>query len=313
MTAPVDPRPLGTTGIITSPITLGTSGLGRGTEPGSTDETTAAALAEAMLTGPYALVDTSNAYAGGRSEEVLGLAAANLGEAAIRTIVTKTDRDLDTGAFDADRVVRSFEKSCERLGVERVGLLHLHDPYTISFDEASGPGGAIEGMLALKNRGLVDAIGIAAGRVSVVQRYIATGEFDAVLSHNRYTLVDRSATAMLENARARGMGVFNAAPFGGSLLAKGSASGGSYAYTPSTPELLRWVARAEDVCAEFGVSLQAAALHFSLRSELVDSTVVGVSSPARIAALEDLRCTPVPEEVWAAIHALGAAPSPVTD
>jgi D-threo-aldose 1-dehydrogenase len=109
------------------------------------------------------------------------------------------------------------------------------------------------------------------------------------------------------------MAVFNAAPFGGSLLAKGSASGGSYNYTSSTPELLDWVARAEQVCERHGIPLKAAALQFSLRSPFIHSTVVGVSSAGRIAELEELRTTDVPDEVWADLDALGPAPSPVTD
>ena len=303
----VDLRPLGSTGIQASPITLGTSYLGANTEPGSAEESAAVDLANALLSGPYALVDTSNAYAGGRSEAILGLASGPA------DVVTKTDRDLSGGVFNADRVVRSFEESCERLGVEHVRILHLHDPYTITFEEASAPGGAIEGMTNLKERGLVDAIGIAAGRNSTVKSFVLSDAFDVVLTHNRFTLVDQSAVPILEAAHERGMGVFNAAPFGGKLLAKGAASLEKYAYQPSPPELLAWVARVERICAEHGTDLPTVALHFSLRSPLVHSTVVGVSSPERLAQLEATRTATVPAEVWEAIAALGPAPSPITD
>ncbi|MCI2957106.1 aldo/keto reductase [Agromyces atrinae] len=311
MTTPIDPRPLGATGIEVSPLTLGTSGLGQGTEPGSAEEAAAVELATAMLSGPYAVVDTSNMYSEGRSEAVLGLARRTVADP--RPIVTKTDRDPESGVFDRDRVWRSFEESTSRLGVDRVGLLHLHDPYTITFEEAMAPGGAVAGMLELKEQGLVDAIGIAAGRVSVVSRYVASGLFDAVLTHNRFTLVDQSARALLEDARERGMGTFNAAPFGGSLLARGSASGGTYAYTPSTPELIAWVERVEALCASHGIDLPTAALHYSLRSPLIDSTVVGISSTARIAQLEERRVAVVPEAFWSDLENLGPAPSTVVD
>src|SRR4029453_11580450 len=113
---------------------------------------------------------------------------------------------------------------------------HLHDPYSVSFEEATGPGGAVEGLLELREGGFVDAIGVAAGRMSLMRRYVATGLFDVVLSHNRFTLVDRSATPLFEEAAERGMGFFNAPPFGGGLLARGSASGAPYAYGETTPE-----------------------------------------------------------------------------
>lgn len=313
VTPPIEPRPLGRSGTLASPITLGTSGLGARTAPGDAAEAEAIDLASAMLHGPYALIDTSNEYAGGRSEAVLGAALARDGIAPGRAIVTKVDRDLATGVFDRDRVRRSFEESCERLGVDRLGILHLHDPYSVSFEEATGPGGAVEGLLELKEEGLVDAIGVAAGRMSLMRRYVATGLFDVVLSHNRYTLVDRSATPLFEEAIERGMGVFNAAPFGGGLLARGSASGATYAYGETTAELRAWVARAEEVCARHGVDLPTAALRFSLRSPLVHTTVVGVSSTARIDELELARTADVPDGLWSDLDALGAAPSTVDD
>ena len=313
LTSPVDPRPLGGTGIVASPITLGTSGLGRGTSPGDPQEAEAIDLASAMLHGPYALVDTSNEYAEGRSEAVLGAALARDGIAPARAIVTKVDRDLETGVFDRDRVRRSFDESCERLGVDRLGLLHLHDPYTVSFEDAMGPGGAVEGLLQLRDEGLVDAIGVAAGKMGLMRRYVGTGVFDVVLSHNRFTLVDRSATPLFEEAADRGMGVFNAAPFGGGLLARGSASGASYAYAETTPELRAWVERAEAVCARHGVDLPTAALRFSLRSPLVHSTVVGVSSTARMAELERARTAEVPDELWDDLDRLGPAPTTIRD
>ena len=140
-----------------------------------------------------------------------------------------------------------------------------------------------------------------------------TGLFDAVLTHNRFTLVDDSARSLMVDARARGMGVFNAAPFGGGLLARGAASGARYAYTDSPFALLDWVRKAEVVCERHRVELPTAALHFSLRSPLVDSTVVGVSSPARIQALADAATLTLPDELWHDLAALGAAPTPIDD
>ncbi|GAB3536665.1 aldo/keto reductase [Arthrobacter tecti] len=310
---PVDPRQLGRTGLTASPVTLGTSSLGAGTKPDDDGEATVVELATAMLHGPYALIDTSNNYAKGRSEAVLGLALRGNGAAPGRSVVTKVDQDPGSGAFDRARVRRSFEESCERLGVDRIELLHLHDPYSVTFEEAAAPGGAIEGMLELKDQGLVDAIGIAAGTVSLMRRYVGTGVFDVLLTHNRFTLVDRSAAQLIEDAVERGMGVFNAAPFGGGLLARGSASGATYAYADSPPELLDWVARVEKLCTEHGIDLPTAALHFSLRSPLIDSTVVGISSTGRIAGLERMRTTEVPPSFWDGLDSLGTPPSTISD
>ncbi|UFU05180.1 aldo/keto reductase [Ruania halotolerans] len=311
--APVDLRALGRTGLAVSPITLGASGLGRDVPAGDPAEPEAVSLAAAMLHGPYAIVDTSNVYAGGHSERILGLALAETGAAPGRQVVTKVDADPETGAFDRDRVLRSFEESLSRLGVDRVSLLHLHDPYGIDFEDAMGTGGAVSGLLELRESGAVDAIGIAAGKVSVVSRYVESDCFDVLLTHNRYTLLERRALVLLEAAKARGMGVFNAAPFGGALLARGSASGATYAYRSAPAQVLERVRQLEQICARHGVELPTAALQFSLRSPWVDSTVVGISRPERIADLEFRRQVVVSEELWAEIDALGPPPEAVAD
>ncbi|MDE0546203.1 aldo/keto reductase [Microbacterium sp. C7(2022)] len=294
-----------------SPLTLGTSGLGRDTVVGSAEEAEAVSVAVALFGSAHMFLDTSNNYAGGRSEAVIGKAIRQVGEDATARVITKVDRDPRTGAFDRERVLRSFDESIAKLGVDRVPLLHFHDPFTVSFEETVGAGGALEGMIELRESGRVDAIGIAYGPVPPIERYLRTEVFDAVLCHNRYTLVDRSAEKMFAEAKERGMTVFNAAPFGSGLLAKGADA--QYHYGAPAPELQDWVRRASAVCDEYGTTLPAVALHFSLRNPNVDSTVVGVARPGRLAQLDELARAVVPDEVWAALDALGPAPSPIDD
>ena len=254
----------------------------------------------------HTFLDTSNNYAGGRSEAVIGLARTRVGDRAAGRVITKVDEDPVTHAFGRDRVLRSFEESCARLGVDTLPLLHFHDPYSVTFAEATAPGGAIEGLLELRDAGVVDAIGIATYPVDEMIEYIETGAFDAVLSHNRFTLVDRSATELFTKAQERGMTVFNAAPFGSGLLAKGSASSATYAYQQPSAELLARVVRMEEICRTHDVPLAAVALHFSLRSPLVDSTVVGIRTAARLRALDDLTAMVVPDELWTLIDDVNA-------
>ncbi|MCS3844077.1 aldo/keto reductase [Microbacterium sp. AK031] len=294
-------------------MTLGASGLGRAAFAGTVERDVAIDLAVAMIESPHALIDTANEYDGGRSEEVIGIALRHSGVTGPAPVVTKVDRDLDSGVFDRDRVLRSYDESLARLGVDRVSLLHLHDPFTITFDQASGRDGAIAGMIELREAGAVDAIGIAAGPISMVRPFVETGLFDAVLVHNRYTIVDQSARALFADARSRGMTVFNAAPFGAGLLAKGSGSGARYGYSDTTAQLRAWVARAEDVCRSYRVDLKAVALAFSLRAPLIDSTVVSASSTARLAQLDELAATPIPDAVWDELDALGPAPTNLDD
>jgi D-threo-aldose 1-dehydrogenase len=297
-------------GFPVSPVSLGTSFLGNPAGPDGAPAPESAALAHALLTGPSAVIDTSNNYADGRSETALGLALRERGLPDGRTVVTKVDADPETGRFDRDRVWRSFEESTTRLGLSRLPLLHLHDPYTITVEEAFADGGAVQGLRELKEQGLVGAIGIAAGEIALMTRYVTSGAFDVLLTHNRYTLVDRRAEPLIAEAVSRGMGVFNAAPFGGGLLAGRTTR---YAYREAPAGLLAWTERAGAVCAEFGVTLPTAALHFSLRNPDIDSTIVGVNRVSRIADLEAMRTTVVPDALWPALAALGTPPSTIED
>lgn len=301
----ISARPLPRTTATVSPITLGASWLGTQDSPGEV-----AALADAMVEAPFA-VDTSNNYQDGASETALGAALARReGLRPGHPVFTKVDRDPETGAFDRDRVWRSFEESSRRLGLDRFSLLHLHDPYSITLEEAMAPGGAIQGMVELREQGITEAIGIAVGELSTEWGYVRTGVFDAVLTHNRYTLVDRRAQALIEEASEAGMAVFNAAPYGGGLLA---GKGTTYAYREAPPELLDWVKQLEALCDERDVPLPAAALHFSMRHPGIHSTVVGIGKPRRVVDLLGYLDAPIDDDFWDEIDRLGAPPSTIDD
>lgn len=243
----------------------------------------------------FAGVDTSNNYAEGRSEQALGRAIAAGGVPDGVLLMTKVDADPESGRFDGDRVRQSVEESLGRLGLDRVPLLHLHDPHSLALADALAAGGAVPALVRLREEGVVDAIGVATGPPELVQAYVSTGIFDAVLSHNCLTLVNRTAEPVFADARARGMTVLNAAPFGGGILAGSQHHGGTYAYRPAAPDLLQRVAELGEICLRHGVSLAAAALAFSMRHPLVDATVVGISSLRRLEQLRTLVSTRVPD------------------
>lgn len=279
-------------------IVLGASRLG---ERAGADE-----LADALISSPLGDVDTSNNYSGGRSESLLGEAIRRAGGLPARNAVySKADSDPETGRFDGDRVRRSIDETFARLGIDFLPFFHLHDPFTITLQEAMSPGGAVPALVDLREQGLVGAIGIATGPLTQVREYVSTGVFDAVLCHNRYTLVDRSAESVFEDARIRGMTVLNAAPYGGGTLAN---SAPTYGYRPMPADFAAHLERVRAIAIELDVDLAAAALHFSLRSPLVDATIVGVPSIARLRDLEQLARVVIPDAFYAAVEDLGEAP-----
>ena len=120
----------------------------------------------------------------------------------------------------------------------------------------------------------------------------------AAITHNRYTLVERSAEPLLEACAGRGVACLNAAPYGSGILAKGPDAYARYEYREAPEALVERVRAMERVCRESGVPLAAAALQFSLRDPRIVSTVVGISRPERVRQTMELARHPIPEELW---------------
>ncbi|MGH8825821.1 MAG: aldo/keto reductase [Jiangellaceae bacterium] len=299
-------RPLGSTGLQVSAVCAGGSPLGSmprlyGRDV-SVDE--GIATAHAVLQSPIRFIDTSNAYSDGESERRIGEAIAASGGLPDGFVVaTKVDpRGRD---YSGDRVRASVAESRERLSLDYLPLVHLHDPENFGFDEMVGPGGAVDALVGLKESGEVGSIGLAGGRVQEMARYVALGVFDVLLVHNRWTLLDRSAGALIAEALCRGMGILNAAVYGGGILAGQGGSGPTtYGYRPAPPEVLEAIAAMRRACTEHGTDLTTAALQFSLRDARLSSTVVGMSRPERVEDTVAAASRPVPEELWGQLESL---------
>jgi len=297
-------KQFGRTSLTVSDVCVGTSALGSfpaqyGYE---VDTETAVATIRRVFEGPFTFIDTSNEYGGGESEKRIGQAIRENGGVPQGVVVaTKVDPIPGTTDFSGDRVRRSVEESLERLGLDTLPLVYLHDPEKISFEEGVAPGGPLEALIALRDQGVIDYLGVAGGPIDLELQYLATEAFDAVISHNRFTLVDQSAEPLLDDAQARGVAFVNAAPFGGGMLVKGPDVVPTYCYAPVADEVLERVRRMEALCAEHGVPLAAAALQFSLRDPRVTSTIVGMSEPKRVAQTVELAEFEIPDALWDAL------------
>ena len=299
-------RGLGGTGLTVTPICFGTSPLASMAQlyGYAVEEEQAVATVVAAFDSPVNFLDTSNGYGeDGMAERRIGAAIRRAGGLPPHVVLaTKVDPDPRTGDFSGDRVRASLEESMERLGVDRIELLHLHDPERIPFEEGVAPGGPVEALVDLRERGLVRHLGVAGGPVGLLQQYLDTGEFEVVLSHNRYTLLDRSAEPLFRSAASRGLGVLNAAPYGGGMLSKGPGIQQKYAYGSPDDRVRKAAEAMEAACLRYDVPLAAAALQFSMRSEVINSTVVGVSSPERIAQTLELAAVTIPDELWSELE-----------
>ena len=135
-------------------------------------------------------------------------------------------------------------------------------------------------------------------------RSVRDWDFDAIISHNRYTLLNRNGTEMFDLAQSRNMAVINAAPYASGILAKGAAQQPLFAYMPADDSIVSRVKAIEVLCSQYGVPVGAAALQFSIRSPLVASTICGVSTPERVQQTIDWSNWSIPDALWKDLLAL---------
>ncbi len=294
-------RAFGRTIFRTHPLCMGGAALGDmpDTFGYSVSAEDAHATVRALFDSEINFLDTANIYGFGESERRIGHVVRERGGLpAGFVLATKADRDDETGRFDGDRAHRSIAESQERLGLDHLQIVYLHDFEYCDQEQILGRGGALEVLVRYREQGVIGALGLAAGPIPEMIAYLDRADFDCVISHNRYTLIDRSAEPLIAECHRRGIAFVNAAPYGSGMLAKGPSAYPRYMYRDADPALIARARACETVCQRHGVPLAAAALQFSLRDPRVTATIVGMTKPERVAQTLALAATPLPEGVW---------------
>jgi D-threo-aldose 1-dehydrogenase len=282
-----------------------------------TDEEADATVAAAFETfgGPPTYFDTAPHYGLGRSEERLGraLAGRDRGSYLLSTKVGRRLRDLapgevpdgqgftDTPArarvwdFTADGIRATLEGSLERLGVDSVDIVYLHDVEN-HLPEVYATG--FPALADLRDQGMVKAIGFGMNYSGVMARLVADLDVDVVLCAGRWTLLERTAyDDLLPECERRGTKVVVGGVYNSGLLAD-PKPGAPYDYAAAPEDLLRRALDMAEVCAGFGVPLRAAALRFPFAHPAVVSAVVGAANEAEVRDNAEMFGHDIPDELW---------------
>lgn len=212
--------------------------------------------------------------------------------------------------FSYDGVMRSFEGSLERMGVERVEMLFIHDPHE-HYDEALS--GAFKALDELRSQGLTKAIGVGMDDPAMLSRFAREADFDCFLLAGRYSLLNQAGLQeLLPTAVERGQSVNIGGVFNSGLLAD-PRPGVAFDYhaVGSESEPLQRALRMKAVCERHGVPLAAAAVQFPLGHPAVGTVLVGVRSAAELEENVGHFTHPIPADMWLELRAEGLVPADV--
>mgnify|MGYP001340988624 FL=1 len=291
-----------------SEICFGTSALGN--MPDTYGYEVNPSIAEetilAILNGPSNFIDTSRNYGMGRSEKLIGNVFKSLGGKPNNIILaTKIDRDMATNVLDRDATLKSFEQSIKALATEKIDILHLHDPeHCKDLNDITCKGGALDTLFQLKEEGSVTLVGLAMGKVEMMYDLIQEWPFDVMINHNRFTLLNRQADKLFDLAKKKGIKIFNAAPFCGGILAKGTKETNRLVYQEVSEKKLKPVFDLEKTCLKYNIPLGAAALQFSMKDPRISSTIVGITKKSRIDQIVEWSNFEISEDAWTEILSL---------
>jgi D-threo-aldose 1-dehydrogenase len=283
-------------------ICFGTSALGNMPETYGyeVDPSEAEETIQAIFQSPINFMDTSRNYGMGRSEQLIGNVLKKIGGKPTNFVLaTKIDRDMTTDVLDADVTRRSFDESIQALGTDQIDILHLHDPeHCKDVKDITKPGGALDALFKIKDEGLVNLVGLAMGDIDLMEKIIPNWPFDVLINHNRYTLLNRQADKLFDLAHEKGIKIFNAAPFCGGILAKGTSKTKKLVYQNVPEKALLPIVEIEKICNQFDIPLGAAALQFSIRDKRISSTIIGITKTERIIQTMEWATIPIPQEAW---------------
>lgn len=204
--------------------------------------------------------------------------------------------------FTADGIRRTLDASMERLGLDRVDIVYLHDPDDHAEQAFREGYPALE---KLRSEGVVGAIGAGMNQAEMLTRFVRDTDVDVVLCAGRYTLLDQSAlTELLPAAEQRGVSVVIGGAFNSGLLAD-PKPGATYNYVEAPGELLDKALRMKEIARRHVISLRAAALAFCAAHPAVTSVLVGARSADEVHDCADQFATPVPAAFWQELRDTG--------
>ena len=217
--------------------------------------------------------------------------------------------------YTYDGVMRSFEHSFSRLGVDQIDILYVHDLCAFSHGSKAASdmrvkeffaGRGYEAMISLRDQGMIKAIGGGVNEWEVCQNLAERGDFDLFLLAGRYTLLEQKALdSFLPLCEARGIGIITGGPYNSGILATGAKPGSFYNYDPAPQGIIDRVNAIEVVCSDHNVRMVDAAFQFPLLHPAHVAVIPGGQGADEMAGNLQAAHADIPSELWVDLKAAG--------
>lgn len=310
-----DTRQIGRTALRVTRLGLGGVFLAMDADPDEAD-----ALIDRAAALGVRYFDTAPMYGNGESERRYREPLARLDRSEF-VVSTKVGRRLQEDAggsepwyfdFSRDGALRSFESSLERLGVDHIDILLVHDP---DDHEEQALKEAFPALIELREQGLVTAIGAGMNYWEMELRFARELPLDCFLLAGRYTLLEQGALAeFLPYCEANGISVIAGGPYNSGILASDLGDSASYNYRAAPPEMLERARAINAVCDRHDVPLKAAALQFILAHPALAAVIPGAASVGEVEENVRMVETSIPSALWSELKDAGlldpSAPTP---
>lgn len=274
-------RKIGRTGMKVSALSFGASSLGSVFR--ETKESEAVAAVHTAVEGGMNFIDVSPYYGHYKAETVLGKALREIqrDKYYLSTKVGRYGQDgVNTWDYSARRATESVYESMERLGVDHIDLINVHDIEFADLHQVVDE--TLPALVALREKGVVGHVGITDLQLENLQwviDHVAPGTVESILNFCHFTLNDDKLLDYLDYFEQRGIGVINASPLSMGLLSRR----GVPAWHPAPKSLVDACRRAVEYCDAKGYPIEKLAMQYSVSQPRIATTLFSSANSENVA------------------------------
>ena len=298
--------PVGSTSLRVTRLGMGTAVIGN--LYATLSDADAHATVQSCYDGGVRFFDTAPLYGAGEAERRLGAALRGIprDDVIIQTKVGRIIRPDRSIYFDYSRdgVMKSIEDSLERLGMDRVDILLVHDPdvddpeedYRMALDES------FPTLVDLRAQGVIRAVGAGMNQWEAEWEFARQIDVDCFLLAGRYTLLEQTSLDFLDWCTQNDVAIILGGVYNSGILATGPVPGAKYNYEDAPADIMSRAERLQAVTQKHGVPLHVAAMQFARSHPAIASVVIGSANKAEAEENRALWDFETPAAMWQELH-----------